>query len=238
MAQAQNRTATRGEGPRRTAWIVVALALYLLVRLLPPAPGLTASGQAVLATVLCGMLLWISEAAPLGVIALAVLALLGIAPAMRPAAVFAGYTSPVVFFLIGVLAIGAAVERTGLAARAGRLLLSRAQGSPTRLYFQMLLGMIGMAFVIPSAITRNAVLIPAYQESLDKMGIGRADRAGRALMLALGVLHPLASSALLTGGTTSIMAATLLGGFSWFRWFALMAVPYYLLLLLGGTLLW
>ena len=238
MAQADDRTATSGEGPQRTAWIAAALVLYLLVRLLPPAPGLTASGQAVLATVLCGMLLWISEAAPLGVIALAVLVLLGITPGMRPAAVFAGYTSPVVFFLIGVLAIGAAVERTGLAARAGRLLLSRAQGSPTRLYFQMLLGMIGMAFVVPSAITRNAVFIPAYQEALDKMGISRKDRAGRALMLALGVLHPLASSALLTGGTTSIMAATLLGGFSWFRWFALMALPYYLLLLLGGTLLW
>ena len=100
------------------------------------------------------------------------------------------------------------------------------------------MGMIGMAFIIPSAITRNAILIPAYQESLDKMGISRTDRAGRALMLALGVLHPLASSALLTGGTTSMMTATLLGGFSWFRWFALMAVPYYLLLLLGGLLLW
>ena len=55
-------------------------------------------------------------------------------------------------------------------------------------------------------------------------------------MLALGVLNPLASSALLTGGLASITAASLLGGFSWLRWFALMSVPYYALLF-GGALL-
>ena len=220
------------------AWAVVALTVYLLARFLPPAAGLDRYGQTVLGTVLCGMLLWMSEAAPLGVTAFVVLALLGTAPGTRPAAVFAGFTSPVVFFLIGVLSIGAAVERTGLAARVGRALLGRARGSPTRLFFQMLAGMIGMAFLVPSAITRNAILIPAYQETLEKMGIDRSHRAGRAFMLALGVLHPMASSALLTGGTTSMTTATLLGGISWFRWFALMAVPYYLLLLVGSALLW
>ena len=229
---------SKSGGKRAAAWAIGALVVYLLARLLPSAPGLSAPGQAVLGTVLCGMLLWMSEAAPLGVTALIVLALLGIVPGMRPATVFAGYTSPVVFFLIGVLSIGAAVEHTGLAACLGRALLGRARASPARLYFQMLAGMIGMAFLVPSAITRNAILIPAYQEMLEKIGIDRSHRAGRAFMLALGVLHPLASSALLTGGTTSMTTATLVGGISWFRWFALMAVPYYLLLLGGGALLW
>ena len=54
-------------------------------------------------------------------------------------------------------------------------------------------------------------------------------------MLALGMLNPLASSALLTGGITSITAATLIGGFSWLGWFALMAVPYYALLCCGAV---
>src|ERR1700745_520545 len=67
------------------------------------------------------------------------------------------------------------------------------------------------------------------------MGISQTDRR-RMLMLALGVLNPLASSALLTGGLASITAASLLGGFSWLRWFALMAVPYYARVF-GGALL-
>jgi di/tricarboxylate transporter len=94
-----------------------------------------------------------------------------------------------------------------------------------------------LAFLVPSAITRNAILIPAYREALDSMGIAKSGRVGRALMLALGMLNPLASSALLTGGIASIAAATLLGGFSWLRWFALMAVPYYALIFLGGLYL-
>ena len=169
---------SKSGGKRAAAWVIGALVIYLLARLLPSAPGLSAPGQAVLGTVLCGMLLWMSEAAPLGVTAPIVLALLGIVPGMRPATVFAGYTSPVVFFLIGVFSIGAAVERTGLATRTGRALLGRARGSPTRLYFQMLMGMIGMAFIIPSAITRNAILIPAYQESLVRQAkLGASCRA-------------------------------------------------------------
>src|SRR5262249_61928157 len=72
---------------------------------------------------------------------------------------------------------------------------------------------------------------------LDRMGVAQSDRSGGMLMLALGVLNPLASSALLTGGLASMTAASLLGGFSWLRWFALMSVPYYALLFGGAALL-
>ena len=138
---------------------------------------------------------------------------------------------------MGVAAIGTAVEASGLAQRAARLLARSARGNPTRLYAQMIVALPALAFLVPSAITRNAILIPAYREALDSMGIAKSGRVGRALMLALGMLNPLASSALLTGGIASIAAATLLGGFSWLRWFALMAVPYYALIFLGGLYL-
>ena len=149
----------------------------------------------------------------------------------------AAFASEVVFFLIGAVAIGTAVEVSGLAARAARFLGRMARGSPARLYVQMIASLPAFAVLVPSAITRNAILIPAYEEALDRMGIAKADRTGRMLMLALGVLNPLASSALLTGGLVSITAASLLGGFSWLRWFALMAVPYYALLFGGAFLL-
>ena len=68
------------------------------------------------------------------------------------------------------------------------------------------------------------------------MGLGEPAAPGRGIMLALGILNPLASSALLTGGITSITAATLIGGFSWLGWFALMAVPYYAPLCCGAAL--
>ena len=217
--------------------LATALAVYVIARLLPPLAGLSETGQAVLGTVAAGMILWIFEAVPLGVTALLVLALLGIAPGLRLSDALFGFTSEVTFFLIGSVAIGAAVESSGLAARAARFLSRGANGSPTRLYVQMIAALPALAFLVPSAITRNAILIPAYREALDGMGLRQSDRTGRALMLALGMLNPLASSALLTGGIASIAAATLLGGFSWLGWFAAMAVPYYVLIALGGVYL-
>jgi anion transporter len=223
---------------RLAIWGGLALALFLAARLLPTLPGLNARSQAVLGVVLAGAILWMSEAVPLGLTAVVVLALLGLTPYSPPSTAFAGFASPTVFFLFGALALGQAVERTGLAARAARLLLRGARGSSGRLYWQMLLGFPPLAFLIPSAITRNALLVPAYETSLREMGQRQGSRAARATMQALGVLNPLASTAFLTGGTTAMATATLIGGFTWFRWFALLAVPYYLLLFGGGFLLW
>lgn len=222
---------------KKELWFAAALLGYAAARLLPPVAGLTEPGQAALGVTLAGTILWISEAVPLGVTALLVIVLLAINPGMRLPDALVGFTSEVTFFLVGVAAIGTAVEASGLAQRAARLLARSARGNPTRLYAQMIVALPALAFLVPSAITRNAILIPAYREALDSMGIAKSGRVGRALMLALGMLNPLASSALLTGGIASIAAATLLGGFSWLRWFALMAVPYYALIFLGGLYL-
>jgi anion transporter len=220
----------------RECWIGAALMAYLLVRLSPQLDGLSPQGQAVLGAMAAGTILWITEATPIGLTALVVLVFLALSPGAQFSEVAGGLSSQVVFFLIGAVAIGTAVEVSGLADRAARFLGRMARGSPARLYVQMIATLPAFAVLVPSAITRNAILIPAYREALERMGIVQTDRSGRMLMLALGVLNPLASSALLTGGLASMTAASLLGGFSWLRWFALMSVPYYALLF-GGALL-
>jgi len=221
----------------RRCWIAAALTIYGAARIGPQLADLTPQAQAVLGAVAAGAMLWISEATPIGLTAIVVFVLLASVPGAQWSDAVGGFASEVVFFLIGAVAIGAAVETSGLAARAARFLGRLARGSPARLYLQMIASLPAFAVLVPSAITRNAILIPAYQEALDGMGLNRTARSGRMLMLALGVLNPLASSALLTGGLASMTAASLLGGFSWLRWFALMALPYYALLFAGALLL-
>jgi anion transporter len=219
------------------AWIALALGGYALARLSPPLAGLSPLGQSVLGAAFAGTVLWVTEAIPIGLTALVVLALMALCPGVRFADASSGFAGDVTFFLIGAVGIGAAVEASGLAARMARFLCRSARGNPTRLYAQLIAGIPLMALLVPSAITRNAILIPAYRDALGDMGFGRTSRSGRAVMMALGILNPLASSALLTGGLMSMTAATLIGGFSWLRWFALMAVPYYALLCCGAILL-
>jgi len=229
-----------GEGTRvRWGRLLFAAAAYSAVRVAPAPADLSASGQQVLAIVAVAVVLWATEALPVALSSLVLLILLGAAaglPSLTQA--FIGFTSPVVFFLLGVQVMSVAVLKSGLAARAARLFLARARGRPGRLLPQLATLLPGLALLLPSAITRNAVLVPAYQEVFLRMGVPPDTRVPRALMLFLGVLHPLFSSAFLTGGTSSITTATLLGGFTWWRWFALMSVPYYTLLLLGWTALW
>jgi solute carrier family 13 (sodium-dependent dicarboxylate transporter), member 2/3/5 len=216
--------------------LIAVAAIFLLARFAPPLEGLNAQGQGVLGVMLAGALLWITEATPIGLTAIIVVVLLALCPGIGLSAAGSGLASEVVFFLIGSVAMGAAVEASGLAERAARFLGRMAQGSPARLYVQMIASLPAFAVLVPSAITRNAILIPAYRDALEQMGVRQIDRSGRTLMLALGVLNPLASSALLTGGLASMTASSLLGGFSWLHWFVLMAVPYYALLC-GGALL-
>ncbi|MFQ5894565.1 MAG: SLC13 family permease [Nitrospinota bacterium] len=215
-----------------------ALILFLLLRLGPALPGLPPAGQGVLAVAAAAVVLWVGEVVPVAVSGLAVLALLGLSGGVRSVAgVFYGFSSPVVFFLVGSSAMGFAAVKTGLADRLARFLLRRAGGEGRRLLPQLLLSLPPMALLLPSAITRNAILIPVYLRLFRRLGWGPGDRPARAIMLALGILNPLASSALLTGGTVSFTAATLLGGVGWWEWFFAMSLPYYLLLAGGGTLL-
>jgi sodium-dependent dicarboxylate transporter 2/3/5 len=211
---------------RALAWIAGALFIYFLALATPPTAGLSHAGQAVLGVTLAGVALWASEAVPLGFAAIFVLVLLGTTCNTAASVTFGGFATPVVFFLMGAVALGAAVESTGLAKRIATLLVRSAGGSPGRLYVQTLASLPGLAFLMPSAITRNAVLIPAYRDTLRAMGIAHSDRARTRAHV--GTWHfesprIIGDSA---GGVTSMTASAIIGDFSWLRWFVLMAVPY------------
>jgi di/tricarboxylate transporter len=181
--------------------------------------------------------LWGSELVALPVTAVLAMVLLWITGAApRGEDAFAGLASPVLLFLLGTAAIGIAGEHTGLADRLAAWLLARCGGSGRRLLLELLLSLPLQAFLVPSAISRNAVLVPVYDRVLDRLG--RPRRLGMAVMLTLGVLGPYASSALLSGGTSPVATAHALGGFTWLSWFVAVAPPYYVLLLVCGVIVW
>jgi sodium-dependent dicarboxylate transporter 2/3/5 len=181
--------------------------------------------------------LWGSELVALPVTAfLAVVLLFVTGAAARLEQAFVGFSSPVLFFLLGTAALGIAAEHTGLADRLATWLLARSRGSGRRLLLELLLSLPLQALVVPSAISRNAILVPVYERVLDRLG--RPPRLGAAVMLTLGVLGPVASSAVLSGGTSPVATAQLLGGFTWLTWFVTLAPPYYVLLALGGLGIW
>ncbi len=219
--------------------LVAAVVVFVAVLLAPANEGLSPEGQRVLAVVGFSIVLWTTEAVPMAVAGLAAVVLLVVVGAVPDvSAALYGFSRPVAYFLIGVLAIGLAVLKTGLAERLARYLVTRSRGSTAALFAQMCFSFAALAFILPSAITRGGILIPVYEQILGMLNVGKGAPLAKALMLGLTALNRLGSNALLTGGVTPVAAAALLGGVSWSRWFAFMSVPQYLLLLFGGMLVY
>ncbi len=227
---------------RRAAKIVLRVLapalVFAAIMLLPTPSGLTPQGQAALAVMGLAVALWATEAlhiAVTGIIGIVLLILVGGVSDVGEA--LYGFSQPVAYFLIGILTLGMAVHRSGLAERVSIFLMRGAGGSPLLLYVQMLFSFAALTFALPSASTRGAILVHIYEQVMERWNISRDHSFHRAVMMALGSLNRLGSTALLAGGVTPVVASGLLGDFSWGRWFVLMSVPFYASLIIGGALL-
>ena len=214
-------------------------ALFLVVLLMPAPEGLSVEGQRALAVMALAVVLWATEALPVpvtGIGGIVLLTLLGAVPDM--AAGLYGFSQPVAYFLIGILTLGLAVQQSGLAERMAAFLIKGAAGKPRFLYIQMLFSFAALTFALPSASTRGAIMVHVYEQVLSRWGVSQGHRYYKTLMMALGSLNRLGSTALLAGGITPVVASGLLGDFSWTQWFVLMSVPFYANLIVGGTVLY
>lgn len=223
----------------RALEITLLLAgISVALMFLPPPAGLTPAGQRVLAVAFFAIGLWCTDAIPAaatGLLVVISLTLSGGVPGLGEALV--GFSEPVAYFLIGVLTIGLAVSQSGLAERVALFFLRRCNGRSRALFTQMLFSFPLLTLLLPSATTRTGILLHVYEHALALGGVPQESPLSKAVMLALGSINRLASTVILTGGITPVLSASLIGGFSWGRWLALMIIPYGTLLVVGALLI-
>ena len=215
-------------------WLI-PLVGCLAVLAAPTPAGLAPEGQRVLAVIVLAIGLWGLEALPPGVTAIvAIVALVGTRAVAGIREGLAGFADPIAFFLVGVLTMGAAVARSGLAERIAHQLLAHGRGRAGALYLHLLLAMPLLTLLLPSASARTGILVHVYDQALELARVPRRAPLARAVMMLLNSVNRLSSTILLTGGITPIVAAGLIGTISWTRWFVLMSVPYTVLLALAA----
>jgi len=215
-------------------WLI-PLVGCLAVLAAPTPAGLAPEGQRVLAVIVLAIGLWGLEALPPGVTAIvAIVALVGTRAVAGIREGLAGFADPIAFFLVGVLTMGAAVARSGLAERIAHQLLAHGRGRAGALYLHLLLAMPLLTLLLPSASARTGILVHVYDQALELARVPRGAPLVRAVMMLLNSVNRLSSTILLTGGITPIVAAGLIGTISWTRWFVLMSVPYTVLLALAA----
>ncbi len=211
------------------------LLAFAAVLLAATPDGLSEEGQRALAVMALAVGLWTTGALPLAVTGMAAVVLLTLLRAVPDLeAALYGFSQPVPYFLLGVLTLGLGVQHSGLANRMAGYLVRLARGNPRALYVQMLVSFAALTFALPSATTRGAILVHVYEQVMGRWNIERQHPLNKAVMMAMGSLNRLGSTALLAGGITPVVAAALIGDFSWTRWFVLMALPFWSILVVGG----
>jgi len=226
--------------PGRSAGVAAGLIALCAAIIAAPTPaGLPEPGKRVIAVALLAIGLWCTEALPAGVTSLILIVALVLTGAVAgvPQALV-GFADPVAYFLIGVLTIGLAVSRSGLAERVARFFLQRSRGSARSLYLQLLLAFPLLTIILPSATTRTGILVHVYEQALEIAKVERRSPLAGAIMMALNSINRLASTILLTGGITPVVSAGLIGGIYWSQWLLLMSVPYLALLTIGSALIY
>ena len=211
------------------------LLAFAVVMAVPTPEGLTGEGQRSLAVMALAVGFWATGGLPLavtGIVGVVLLTLVGAVPDLEAA--LYGFSQPVPYFLLGVLTLGLGVQQSGLANRMAGHLIRLARGSPRALYAQMLVSFAALTFALPSASTRGAILVHVYEEVMGRWNIERTHSLNKGVMMAMGSLNRLGSTALLAGGITPVVASALIADFSWTRWFVLMALPFWSILVAGG----
>ena len=235
-------SATPSSTPRdRRAPLTIALLVAVCAGLIAmPAPaGLPEAGKRVIAVAVLAIGLWCTEALPAGVTAIVlVIALVMTGSVSGLPEALSGFAEPVAYFLIGVLTIGLAVSKSGLAERVARFFLHRSRGSARSLYLQLLLAFPLLTCILPSATTRTGILVHVYEQALELAKVPRQAPLASAVMMALNSINRLASTVLMTGGITPMVSAALIGGIGWSQWLLLMSVPYIALLVIGSALIY
>ena len=212
------------ERPKLIA-ILVSLALLAGIWLMPTPAGLPVAGQRALAVTLFTVVWWVS-----GVMAPAYTTLLlclgyivlGLAP---PATVFALWTSPLMWLMVGGFLIAAAVTKSGLAARVAYGLMSRyARSYASTVTLVYVLGFL-LSFLIPHPFPRTLLIMGMVTAIIEGSRMEPAD--ARALGFATFASATATSMILLTGDALLNTASLGLAGvkLSWLGWAGYMAVP-------------
>lgn len=170
----------------------VAVAAGAVVFAMPAPTGVPPEALKALGIVVAAIGLWSTAVVPVYVTSI-IFFLAAVVAEVGPAdVIFSGFHSSAVWLVFGGLVIAAAVQRTGLGARAARIFTGRPQGSYLRIVASCVALSLGLAFLVPAAVGRIIILLPIMLAVADRLGFapGRPGRTGIALAVGAGTLIP------------------------------------------------
>ncbi|SFG07970.1 solute carrier family 13 (sodium-dependent dicarboxylate transporter), member 2/3/5 [Desulfotomaculum arcticum] len=190
--------------------LLAALALLLGTLALPVPEGLGVAGRNTLGLLLAALVLWVTEAVPLAVTALALIILQPVYGVADLNDAFKEFISPVIFFVIASYGISASIMKTPLAYRMAKWLLVNAGNNTAKIILAFTIGpAVLSAFV--SNVPAAALFMGLALSILDALGAKPgSSRLGKALMIAIPFGAMIGGIATPSGSSINILVLYLL----------------------------
>lgn len=148
--------------------------------------GISLVGMNFLALLLVTVGFWVFEIMPVGSTSLLFLIGLLVFKIAPPPVAFSGFTQPIFWFIVASLALGVAVDQSGLGKRLAYAVFSRlGVDSPSRLLLAFLAIGVVLTFLIPTVFGRLAILLPLGRAMAESVGVRKGSRYGKFLMWAV-----------------------------------------------------
>ncbi len=191
-------------------FIFLAFFLIIIFYFLPTPEGLSHNGKMMVAILIMGAILWITEPIPLAVTGLLIMIIqpiLGIMPAND---VFSSFGNQAIFFLIGAFILASAVEKHGLHKRIALKLLSFFEDSPKMFTFGIMCSCAFLSFIMPEHGVA-ALFLPIVLSILIAMKIiPRQSNFGKISMLSIAYGCSIGSLGTLVGGARNPLTVGIL----------------------------
>jgi anion transporter len=171
-------------GSTKTKWIVTlaAIAVGLLIVMLPTPQGLSRIAQLVLGITAFTAILWASQVINNGIASVLMMGLMIIA-GVKPPLALSGFGSPPFWVLLTVLFYGFAMKKTGLAERVSYYILSLFPGTYGGILTAFFVIGFTLALGIPSMTVRTAIMTPIAWALVQSLGLPKRSRGSALIIL-------------------------------------------------------
>lgn len=217
---------------------IVAVAVWLLIVLLPTPSGLTKGAMLTLGILVWAILNWVFNCMDDFIVAILMCVFWALFQTVPFPTAFSGFSSTTWWILIGALGLGTAVNKSGLLRRIS--LYALRLFPPT--FNGQIMAMLGAGTVaaplIPSTTAKCAITAPIAMGIADQLGFEKQSKGRTGLFCAMYTGFSLNGTVFISA---SFLGYTILGilpeetqlAFTWMRWFLCM-IPWAVVLLVGS----
>jgi len=223
MNKMKNRIKAQLQAP-----FLLISAVVAAVFLLAPAPaGLSAKGWHTLLLMVYTITLWVTEAIEPPLTALLVMLLLSLLGILSFPQAVAGFGDAMIWLLLGVYLISAAMRESGLDRRIALNMLHLARGYTRAILLMVNLTTTIFVFLLPASSGRASLLTPICLGIINAMGLRRDSNIAKGMLISVSYTSLLGSMGLITGAVSMAYAASLFDVFlgyklTYLRWMQLL----------------